>query len=64
MPEYLAEKSGAKVLLNHKVVSVIRSESDGETTVECENGYKASAKSVIITVSLGVLKAGTITFSP
>lgn len=40
-PEYLAKKSKAKVLLNHKVTEVIRAGKGDKTTVKCSNGFSA-----------------------
>mmetsp|Transcript_7212 Transcript_7212/g.16402 ORF Transcript_7212/g.16402 Transcript_7212/m.16402 type:complete len:391 (+) Transcript_7212:256-1428(+) len=57
----------SKIKLNAKV-SEINSEEDGETTIVkyVENGVDKAvkAKTVLVTASLGVLKAGTIGFVP
>ncbi len=62
MPQYLANHSNIKVLLNHKAISVTK--ANDKSTVTCENGFKASAKSIVIAVPLGVLKKNTIKFTP
>lgn len=62
MPEYLANHSNIKVLLNHKAIDVNR--ANGKSTVTCENGFSASAESVVVAVPLGVLKKNTIKFTP
>lgn len=62
MPQYLANHTNIKVLLNHKVISVNKT---GEVTiVKCQNGYTASSPNLIITVSVGVLKKKSIDFIP
>ncbi len=62
MPEYLANHPNIKVLLNHKAVDVNR--ANEKSTVTCENGFVASAESVVVAVPLGVLKKNTIKFTP
>lgn len=62
MPQYLANHSNIKVLLNHKAISVTR--TNNKSTVTCENGFVATANSVVIAVPLGVLKKKTIKFTP
>lgn len=61
------EEITPKVKLNAKVME-INSEEDGETTIVkyVENGESKAvkAKTVLVTASLGVLKAGTINFVP
>lgn len=62
MPKYLSKHENIKVLLNHKVTQV--KQAGQKTKVACQNGFKASASSVVIAVPLGVLKKKTIEFIP
>lgn len=59
---YLAKNAPITVLLEHKVVAVVRKGNISEIT--CQNGKKFEAERVIIAVPLGALKAGTIKFTP
>ncbi len=52
------------IQLNHAVTSIKLLDNGEEVEVTCENGKRVHAEHVVVTVSLGVLKANLIEFVP
>lgn len=62
--EHIAQPVNKNDIYLNTIVTEISKESDGSVVVSTEDGGKYSGKYVIVTVPLGVLKKGTIKFTP